>query len=294
MCRRLFYTTLLPPSCPNSTQSSIWTPRAMCSLHANLQLSPTAWLTTAPQNNNYTAQMWIISAWTRTNFSENCTYCRTNWVCYGRSQNNCSGDCRAYPAVNSLFVPARSQDRNSRQGSSKQGTNSSVWGSICSDKGLLPSRQGCKTPLQALTSGKIGGSSFTAALQLSDKMCEPSVPIAVTWTQTNAVLWASPPQHQGLEGRSHLGSGARPRRAEKEQQQEDTANKQPHQRHGTAGAPIATPHAPRDAALCSPTSTSLWDVSPLFTWPWAQQGVSKVWIFVCLVCSHWIYYNILF
>lgn len=183
MCWRLFYTTLLSPSCPNSTQSSIWTPRAMCSLHANLQLSPTAWLTTAPQNNNYTAQMWIISAWTRTNFSENCTYCRTNWVCYGRSQNNCSGDCRAYPAVNSLFVPARSQDRNSRQGSSKQGTNSSVWGSICSDKGLLPSRQGCKTPLQALTSGKIGGSSFTADLQLSDKMCEPSVPIAVTWTQ---------------------------------------------------------------------------------------------------------------
>lgn len=107
-----------------------------------------------PPKNNCAAQVCIISAWTRTNFSENCTYCRTNWVCYGRSQNNCSGDHGAYPAVNSLFVPARSQDRNSRQGGSKQSTNSSVSGWICSDKGLLPSRQGCKTPLQALTGGE--------------------------------------------------------------------------------------------------------------------------------------------
>lgn len=124
-----------------------------------------------PTKNTHDTQMRMISASTRTNFSENCTYCRTNWVCYGRSQNNCSGEHGAYPAVNSLFVPARSQDRNSRQGGGKQGTNSSISGSICSDKGLLPSQQGCKTSLRVLMGGKIrGGSCLTTVLKFCDKL----------------------------------------------------------------------------------------------------------------------------
>lgn len=158
----MLYTALLSANWPNTAQSGEcicipWRTTALSSVLFCMPMYSSSWQLGSqlfPPKNNCAAQMWIISAWTRTNFSENCTYCRTNWVCYGRSQNNCSGDHRAYPAVNSLFVPARSQDRNSRQGGSKQGTNSSVSGSICSDKGLLPSRQGCKTPLQALTGGK--------------------------------------------------------------------------------------------------------------------------------------------